>query len=260
MASDIERKYQMYSLQGKVAVVTGGNSGIGLAVARAFHAHGASVVIAGRNPETLEKVAQDLGQNVLAVPMDIANVHDVELLMGRAHATFGKLDILFANAGILSIRSIKETDEATFDAVMNTNFKGAYFTIQKALPFFNDNGSIILNGSTSAYMSVPNSSVYSASKAAIHSLARTLSPEVADRGIRINTITIGPTDTPIGSSELPPEAIQQIKQSLAAKLPIKRLARPEEIANAALFLASDASSFVMGSEITADGGALLNTL
>ncbi|GHO97893.1 short-chain dehydrogenase [Reticulibacter mediterranei] len=251
----------MYSLRGKVAVVTGGNSGIGLAVARAFHTHGASVVIAGRNSETLEKAAQELGENVLAVPSDITNVHDVERLMGRAYATFGKLDILFVNAGILSNASIEETDEATFDAIMGTNFKGAYFTIQKALPFFNDNGSIILNGSVGAFLSIPNSSVYSASKAAIHSLARSLSPELIDRGIRINTITIGPTATPIiGRSGLSPEVVEQQHQTLAAKLPIKRLGRSEEIANVALFLASDASSFVLGSEIAADGGALLNTL
>ena len=181
--------------------------------------------------------------------------------MDRAHAAFGKLDILFVNAGIVSVSSIEETDEAMFDAVMNTNFKGAYFTIQKALPFFNDNGSIILNGSVGAFLSIPNSSVYSASKAAIHSLTRSLSPELLDRGIRINTITIGPTATPIiGRSGLSPEAVEQQHQSLAAKLPIKRLGRPEEIANVALFLASDASSFVLGSEIAADGGALLNAL
>jgi NAD(P)-dependent dehydrogenase (short-subunit alcohol dehydrogenase family) len=245
----------MSSLQGKVALVTGGNSGIGLATARAFHAQGARVVLSGRNRETLEEISSELGSDGLVVSSDVTKLSDIDELMARANATFGKLDILFVNAGILSVGAIEATDEESFDKLMNTNFKGAYFTIQKALPFFNKNGSIILNGSVNALMSIPNSSVYSASKAALHSLARSLSPELLERGIRINTITIGPTETPITNG-----LGAEHRQTIADRLPRKRLGQPEEVANVAVFLASSASSFVMGSEIAADGGVLLKTL
>jgi len=245
----------MSLLQGKVALVTGGNSGIGLAVARAFHANGAKVVLSGRNRETLEEVSRELGQNVLTVPTDVMKLGDLDDLMTRAHETFGKLDIMLVNAGIVGVGTIETTDEKTFDTMIDTNFKGAYFTIQKALPFFNDNGSIIVTGSINAWMSSPISPVYSASKAAVHSLTRSLALALIPRGIRVNTLTVGPTETPI-IKDVPLEH----KQGIANQLPIKRLGRPEEIANAALFLASDNASFMVGSELTVDGGALLNTL
>jgi len=189
----------MSSLEGKVAVVTGGNSGIGLATAREFHANGAKVVIAGRDPGTLEEVANELGHNVLAVQTDVTQLSDIDQLMARAHETFGNLDILFVNAGIFKGASLEEVDEAAFDAMLNANFKGAYFTVQKALPFLNEQASIIFNGSVNALTGIANSSLYTSNKGAIHALARALAAELIDRGIRVNTITIGPTATVVGS-------------------------------------------------------------
>jgi NAD(P)-dependent dehydrogenase (short-subunit alcohol dehydrogenase family) len=251
----------MRSLAGKVALVTGGNSGIGLATARTFHANGAHVVIAGRDHETLEAVAHELGHDVLAVRVDVTQLSEIEQLMARTHETFGRLDILFVNAGIFKGASLEEVDEATFDEMLGANFKGAYFTVQKALPFLNESASIIFNGSVNALTGIANSSLYTANKGAIHALARALAAELIGRGIRVNTITIGPTATRLlarsGSSQaiLDAQDVARISHS-----PLKRLGRPEEVANVALFLASDDSSFVVGAEIAADGGWLLNTI
>jgi NAD(P)-dependent dehydrogenase (short-subunit alcohol dehydrogenase family) len=251
----------MSSLEGKVAVVTGGNSGIGLATARAFHAHGANVVIAGRDQETLEEVSRQLGHHVLAVQADITKLSDIDQLMARAHETFGNLDVLFVNAGIYKGAPLEEVDEGAFDEMMNANFKGAYFTVQKALPFLNEPASIIFNGSVNALTGIANSSLYTANKGAIHALARALAAELIGRGIRVNTITIGPTATRLlarsGSSQaiLDAQDVARIGRS-----PVKRLGHPEEVANVALFLASDDASFVVGSEIAADGGWLLNII
>ncbi len=249
----------MNLLQGKVALVTGGNSGIGLATVKEFHAQGAKVVLSGRNRETLGTVARELGENVLTVLADVSKLSDIDQLMAQAHAAFGNLDILFVNAGILRKGSLEEVTEEDFDAVINTNLKGAFFTIQKALPILNENASIIVNGSVNAHIAIPGSSVYSASKAATNSLTRTLSSELIERGIRVNTITIGPTETSILDG-LPSEAYAAFAQRIAQRSPVKRLGRPEEIAKVALFLASSDSSFVVGSEIYAEGGLLFNTL
>ena len=251
----------MKSLVGKVALVTGGNSGIGLATARTFHANGANVVIAGRDHETLEAVARELGHNVLAIRADVTQIGEIEQLIARAHGTFGKLDILFVNAGVFKGASLEEVDEAEFDEMLNANFKGAYFTVQKALPFLNKSASIIFNGSVNALTGIANSSLYTANKGAIHALARALAAELIGRGIRVNTITIGPTATRLlarsGSSQaiLDAQDVARINHS-----PLKRLGLPEEVAKVALFLASDDSSFVVGAEIAADGGWLLNTI
>ncbi len=251
----------MNSLEGKVALVTGGNSGIGLATAKAFHAHGAKVVITGRNRETLDAVAWQLGDNVLAVPTDISKLADIDQLMNRTHETFGKLDILFVNAGMYKGAPLEEIDEAAFDEMINANFKGSYFTVQKALPILNEPASIIFNGSVNAHTGIANSSLYTAGKGAIHALARALAAELIGRHIRVNTITIGPTATRLldrsGSSQaiLDAQDVARISHS-----PVKRLGLPEEVANVAVFLASDDSSFVVGSEIAADGGWLLNTM
>ena len=251
----------MSSLAGKVALVSGGNSGIGLATARAFHNNGAKVVISGRDRETLEEVARQLGPDVLAVQADVTRLSEIDQLMARAHATFGKLDILFVNAGIFKGAPLEEVDEAAFNEMLNANFKGAYFTVQKALPFLNAPASIIFNGSVNALTGITDSSLYTANKGAIHALARALAAELIGRGIRVNTITIGPTATRLlarsGSS---PEILQAQDVARISRSPVKRLGRPEEVANVALFLASDDSSFVVGSEIAADGGWLLNTM
>lgn len=249
----------MSVLEGKVALITGGSSGIGLATAKAFHTQGARVVLSGRDREKLEAVARQLGPHVLGVPTDVTKLSDLDELMARTQAAFGNLDILFVNAGIAEPRSLEATDEAFFERMMSTNFKGAYFTIQKALPLLNDQASIIINGSINALVGMAGSSVYSASKAAVHSLARTLSAELIGRGIRVNTITIGPTDTPIlKRADDSPEVLQALQESIARLSPLKRLGRPEEVAKVALFLASSDSSFIVGSEIAADGGITAN--
>lgn len=246
-------------LEGKVALVTGGNSGIGLATARAFHANGASVVIAGRNQDTLEEAARQMGDTVLAVQADVSRLGDIDRLMARAHAAFGKLDILFINAGIFKGASLEEVDEQAFDEMVHANFKGAYFTIQKALPILNHPASVIFNGSVNALTGITHSSLYTANKGAIHALARALAAELIDRGIRVNTIAIGPTATNLLSrSGTSAEILQAQDVARTSRSPVKRLGHPEEVANVALFLASDASSFVIGSEIAADGGWLLN--
>lgn len=251
----------MSLLEGKVALVTGGNSGIGLATVRAFHANGARVVIAGRDRESLEAIAHELGHDVLAVQADVTRLSEIDRLMTQAHETFGNLDILFVNAGIFKGAPLEEIDEGAFDEMTNANFKGAYFTVQKALPFFNESASIIFNGSVNALTGIADSSLYTANKGAVHALARALAAELIGRGIRVNTITIGPTATRLlarsGSSQaiLDAQDVARISRS-----PVKRLGRPEEVANVALFLASDDSSFVVGAEIAADGGWLLNTM
>lgn len=251
----------MSTLEGKVAVVTGGNSGIGLATAREFHANGAKVVIAGRDRGTLEEVSRQLGSNVLTVPTDVTKIGEIEHLMASAYETFGKLDILFVNAGIFKGAPMEEIDETAFDEMLNANFKGAYFTTQKALPFLNEPASIIFNGSVNALTGIANSSLYTANKGAIHALARALSAELIGRGIRVNTITIGPTATRLLTRSGSSQAILQAQDvARISHSPVKRLGLPEEIAKVALFLASDDSSFVVGSEIAADGGWLLNTM
>jgi NAD(P)-dependent dehydrogenase (short-subunit alcohol dehydrogenase family) len=251
----------MNSLAGKVALVTGGNSGIGLATAREFHAHGAKVVISGRDPETLEAVSQELGDNVLVVPADVTKLGDIDHLMARAHEAFGKLDILFVNAGTFKGAALEEVDEDAFDRMINANFKGAYFTVQKALPFLNEPASIIFNGSVNALTGIANSSLYTAGKGAVHALARALAAELIGRGIRVNTITIGPTATNLLTRSGSSQAILQAQDvARVSRSPVKRLGQPEEVAKVALFLASDDSSFVVGSEIAADGGWLLNTM
>jgi NAD(P)-dependent dehydrogenase (short-subunit alcohol dehydrogenase family) len=251
----------MSTLTGKVALVTGGNSGIGLAAARAFHANGAKVVISGRDRGTLEEVSQALGQNVLAVQADLTRLAEIDALMTQAYETFGKLDILFVNAGIYKGASLQEVDEAAFDEMLNANFKGAYFTVQKALPFLNQPASIIFNGSVNALTGIANSSLYTANKGAVHALARALAAELIGRGIRVNTITIGPTATRLLARSGTSQAILDAQDvARISRSPVKRLGRPEEVANVALFLASDDSSFVVGAEIAADGGWLLNTM
>jgi NAD(P)-dependent dehydrogenase (short-subunit alcohol dehydrogenase family) len=248
-------------LDGKVAVVTGGGSGIGLATARAFVAEGARVAISGRDAATLAAAQAELGAGVLTVRADVTRRDDLARLFGEVRERLGAIDVLFVNAGIASFNTIDAVSETDFDALMGTNFKGAFFTIQQALPVLNDGASIILNGSVNAHVGVPGASVYSASKAALHSLARTLTPELIGRGIRINTLTIGPVSTPLyGKLGLPAEALDGFAQAVTGRLPIKRFGQPDEIAAAAVFLASSDSSFVLGSELSTDGGMLINPL
>jgi len=245
----------MRKLEGKVAVITGGNSGIGLATAKEFKEQGARVVITGRDQQTLDEAKRDIGGDVLAVRSDTSRLTDIDKLLAAVKEKFGKIDVLFVNAGIGKFVPVAEVTEELFDSIMDINFKGAYFTIQKALPFLNDNASIVLNTSIVAHIGMPNSSVYAASKAALLTLVRTLSAELVGRGIRVNAVSPGPISTPIlNRLGLPPEALAETKNGLEGQVPMKRFGRPEEIAKTVLFLASSDSSFLLGTEIIADGG------
>jgi NAD(P)-dependent dehydrogenase (short-subunit alcohol dehydrogenase family) len=245
----------MAKLAGKVAVITGGNSGIGLATAQAFIQEGAKVAIFGRNAQTLDEAAKVLGEKSIAVQGDVTNSENLEALFTKTQNTFGKVDVLYINAGVAQFAPIEATSEEIFDHIMNVDFKGAYFTIQKALPHLNDGASIILTTSGANVLGMPGSSVYAASKAALRSLARTLSAELIGRGIRVNAVSPGPIETPIfGRMGLSAEEIEGFGQSVMQQVPMKRLGQPEEIAKAVLFLASSDSSYVLGIELTVDGG------
>ena len=245
----------MGKLEGKVAVITGGNSGIGLATAIEFKEQGAQVVITGRDQLTLDEAKREIGGNVLALRSDTSSLPEIDKLFATVKERFGKIDVLFINAGIGKFSPVEAVTEDLFDSIMDINFKGSYFTIQKALPLLNDNASIILNASINAYLGMPNSSVYAASKAALITLARTLSAELVSRGIRVNVVSPGPISTPIlGRMGLPPEALDELLKSVQTRVPMGRFGRPEEIAKTVLFLASSDSSFLLGTEIVADGG------
>lgn len=248
-------------MSGKVAVVTGGNSGIGYATACEFYANGAQVIITGRDQAAVTKASQEIGAGVVGLVADVRDLAALEQLFQTVKAQFGGIDVLFVNAGTARMGAIQDITEDVFDEVMDVNFKGAYFTIQKALPALNDQASIILNGSVNSVVGFPNASIYSASKAALHSLARTLSAELIGRGIRVNTLNIGPINTLLYSKlGFPQEVVEGFAQAILGHIPLKRFGNPEEVAKAALFLASPDSSFVVGSEITTDGGMLINAL
>ena len=245
----------MGKLEGKVAVITGGNSGIGLATAKEFKEQGARVVITGRDQQTLDDAKREIGDGVLAVRSDTSSLTAIDKLFAVVKEKFGHIDVLFVNAGIGKFAPLEAVTEDLFDSIMDVNFKGAYFTIQKALPLLSDNASIILNTSINAHIGMPNSSVYAASKAALITLARTLSAELVDRGIRVNVVSPGPVETPIfGKLGMAAEALDETLKYIKAQVPMKRFGRPEEIAKTVLFLASDDSSFLLGTEIVADGG------
>jgi NAD(P)-dependent dehydrogenase (short-subunit alcohol dehydrogenase family) len=242
-------------LQGKVAVVTGGNSGIGLAIAREFTEQGAHVVVFGRNAQTLDEAVRSIGNGTLGVQGDVTRLDDLDRLYQETVARFGKIDILVANAGIARPAPLDQTDEALFDLTSDINFKGAFFTVQKAVPHLNDGASIILVTSAGNVKGLPNFSVYVATKAAVRSLARSFSAELLPRGIRVNALSPGPIETPIfGRMGLPEEAMDGIAAQMTEMIPLKRFGQPEEMAKAALFLASSDSSYVVGAELVADGG------
>jgi NAD(P)-dependent dehydrogenase (short-subunit alcohol dehydrogenase family) len=245
----------MGKLEGKVAVITGGNSGIGLATAKEFKEQGARVVITGRDQQTLDEAKREIGGDVLAVRSDTSSLTEIDELFAAVKEKFGHIDVLFVNAGVGKFAPVEAVTEELFDSIMDINFKGAYFTIQKSLPLLNDNASIVLNASINAYIGMPNSSVYAASKAALITLARTLSAELVGRGIRVNVVSPGPVATPIlGRMGMPPEVLEETAKSIQAQVPMKRFGRPEEIAKTVLFLASNDSSFLLGTEIVVDGG------
>ncbi len=241
----------------KVAVVTGGNSGIGLATARAFAREGAKVAISGRSDDTLKLAQRELGPGALVIKADMSRVAEITQAMKQVKERFGHVDALFVNAGIGRFVPFEEVSEEFFDETMATNLRGAFFTIQKAAPLFSRGAAVVLNASINAHLGMPGSSVYGASKAAVINLAKTLSADLLQRGVRVNVVSPGPVSTPIlDRMGLPEDQTRQLKATITERVPLKRFGRPDEIAAAVLYLSSPESAFVVGTELVVDGGMI----
>jgi NAD(P)-dependent dehydrogenase (short-subunit alcohol dehydrogenase family) len=244
-------------LANKTALITGGNSGLGLATAKRFVAEGAKVVITGRNQGRLDAAARELGPAVLALAVDVTDVAAMEKSLAQASAEFGKLDILFANAGIPGQTPTGATKPEIFEQIIRTNLTAVFFTVQTALPYLNDGASIILNGSVISVLGNPGYAAYAASKAGVRSLARVMASELSPRAIRVNVVSPGGTRTPIwGAAIATPEAEKALEDRISKSTPLGHIGEPEHIANTVLFLASDEAAHVQGQEIFVDGGAV----
>jgi NAD(P)-dependent dehydrogenase (short-subunit alcohol dehydrogenase family) len=242
-------------LEGKIAIITGGNSGIGLATAKRLVSEGAYVFITGRRQKEIDTAVSEIGKNVMGIQGDVSNLADLDRLYNTVKDQKGHLDILFANAGIAQFAPLGEISEEHFDNIFHINVKGLLFTIQKALPLFQDGGSIILNASVASSKGVEETSVYSASKAAVRSFARTWTADLRHRKIRVNAISPGPIDTPIFSSLTQnEEQMDQFKNYIVNTVPMGRMGSPDEIAKVVSFLASNESSYITGIELFVDGG------
>ncbi len=249
----------MSHLQGKTVVVTGGNSGIGYAAAKKFRDLEANVVITGRNNEAVADAAEVLG--VTGIMADQANLQDIDEVVRQVNESFGSVDVLFINAGVAAFAPVEHMEEEQFDNIMNINFKGAFFTLQKFVPILREGASVINLSSINAYTGMPNTAVYAASKAAMNALTRTAASELAPRGIRVNSVNPGPVNTAIFSKlGMPEEAIAEFAAAMQDRIPLKRFGEPEDIANLVAFLASDEASFITGAEYTIDGGINVNPL
>jgi NAD(P)-dependent dehydrogenase (short-subunit alcohol dehydrogenase family) len=245
----------MSKLKGKTAIITGGNSGIGFATAELFVKEGARVIITGRREDAVKEAVKALGANVHGIVSDAGKMEDVNTLHKKVSAIFSSVDILFVNAGVGLFAPFEQTTEEVFDANLNINFKGAFFTVQKLLPLLKDGSSIILNSTILVHSGMATASAYSASKGAVLSLNKTLAAELAGKNIRVNSISPGPIHTPIYSKMgMPEDVLQAFAASVQAKIPLQRFGQASDVANAALFLASQDSSFMTGSELTVDGG------
>jgi len=244
----------MNKLNNKVAVITGGNSGIGFGIAQEFKNEGAKGAIVGRNQETLDIAVAQLGDNFLAINADVTNVADLERVFKETSEKFGKIDVVVANAGAGTVGTVADLGEADYDKAMNLNLKSVYFTVNKALPFMNDGGSIILIGSNAAHRAYPSFGLYGAAKAAVIFFAKAFSNDLLGRKIRANVITPGTTDTPAFEKFVPTEEIDAVKKHFSSVMPIGRIGQPSDIGKTAVFLASDDSSFILGAEILVDGG------
>ena len=245
----------MSRLNGKVAVVTGGNSGIGLASAKRLQQEGARIAISGRSQKTLDEASKILGKDALVVQADVSKLPEIDKFFSAVAAKFGKIDVLFVNAGVATFAPFAGFTEAAYDELFDINAKGAFFTVQKALPHLNDGASVILNTSVASHIGNPAGVAYGATKAAMRSFVRGIAADLAGRNIRVNAVAPGPIETPIfGRVGLPKEQVDQAVQGFIAAVPLKRIGKPEEVAGAVAFLASPDSSYVTGIELNVGGG------
>lgn len=245
-------------LKGKVTVITGGNSGIGFGIAEAFKSEGAVGTITGRSQQALDSSVQQLGENFIALKGDVTVLEDLEKIFKDTFQKFGKIDVLVVNAGGTvegaQMGSVADIGEVSYDKFMDLNLKSVYFSVQKALPYMNDGGSIILIGSTAGHRASPGMSIYGAAKAAVISFAKGFSLDLLSRKIRVNVLSPGTIDTPAFDKMVPQEQVDQVKKMWVDLIPLGRIGQPSDIGNAAVFLASDESSFMLGTEILSDGG------
>jgi len=248
----------MSRLKNKVAVITGGNSGIGLGIAREFKNEGAVGVIVGRNQQTLDISVTELDGNFIGINADVTNLSDLDRIFKETAEKFGKIDVVVANAGGAvtgaAFGSVADTSEADYDRTMDLNLKSVYFTVHKALPYMNDGGSIILIGSNAAHRAYPSFSLYGAAKAAVIHFAKGFSNDLLHRKIRVNVISPGTTDTPVFDRFVAAEQLEAVKKYWADVMPIGRIGQPSDVGKTAVFLASDDSSFMLGAELLVDGG------
>lgn len=245
----------MNRLNGKTAVITGGNSGIGFATAKLFIKEGAKVIITGKNQHAIDEAVSSLGKRAFGILSNAGNMADIISLPEKIMTISKQVDILFANAGIATFAPFEQTSEELFDSNFNINIKGVFFTIQKLLPLLSTEGSIILNATVLAHCGFKTSTAYSASKGAVLSLCKTLAIEMANKQVRVNAISPGPINTPIYTKmDIPADMLTDFAAGIQAKIPMNRFGAPDDVANTALFLASSESSFLTGSEIRVDGG------
>ncbi|MET0291295.1 MAG: SDR family oxidoreductase [Steroidobacteraceae bacterium] len=242
----------------KVAVVLGGNSGIGLAAAQAFAAEGAKVVVTGRDPKTLESTRATIAVDALALRSDISNLADLDALYATIREKHGRIDTLFVNAGVGTFAGIRDITPERWDEVHDVNLKGAFFAAQKALPLMGRGGSIVFTGSVGSTLAAPGNAIYASAKAGLRAVARIFAVELVGEGIRVNVVSPGPTETPIINRNIgmSAEAVDALRAMMIANTPMKRMGRPEEIAKAVLFLASDDASFITGVDLFVDGGVI----
>ena len=249
----------MQQFKDKTVVITGGTTGIGQATAKELVELGAKVIITGRNQESATAAAKEIG--AIGIASDQSNLADIDNLVSEASNQFVKIDVLFINAGIAAFAPISAITEEHYDSLMNINFKGALFTLQKFLPILKDGASVIFLSSINAYNAMENTTVYAASKAALNTLTKIAAIELAPRGIRVNAVSPGPVNTPLwGKVGMPQEQLQQVAALIQSKVPLKKFASSDEIAKTVIFLASDDSSYTTGAEFVVDGGFNLNTM
>lgn len=242
----------MGKLDGKVAPITGGNSGIGLESAKLFAAEGAKIILTGRRNDAVEAAVREAGHDAVGFVGDIASLEDHDRLVALARERFGRIDVYFANAGVISLSTFQDSSVEMFDQTFSVNVRGTYFGIQKALPILSDGGAIVMTGSTASYVALDEHNVYAATKAALRSFARSWAKDLRERKIRVNVLSPGPTRTPIIGKAGRDEGV--LADMVAPAIPLGRIGEAHELAKAALFLASDDSSFVNGIELSVDGG------